>query len=52
MGLDRLFYNPDLDWHTNAVIWWAWESIVHHMYFIVLFVRCARREAPTSAIAR
>jgi len=38
MGLGQLFYNPNLDWHANAVIWWTWESIVHHMYFIVLFV--------------
>lgn len=24
---------------TNSMIFWAWESIIHHMYFIVLFVQ-------------
>lgn len=39
MGLGNLFYNPDLDWSGNTVIFWCWESIIHHLYFIVLFVQ-------------
>jgi hypothetical protein len=37
--LSRVLYNPELPWLDNAVLFWAWESVVHHVYFLVLFVQ-------------
>lgn len=37
--VSRMFYNPDLGWMPNCVLFWAWESIFHHLYFIVLFLQ-------------
>ncbi len=39
MDTSRLFYNPDVGWAGNCIMFWAWESIFHHLYFIVLFVQ-------------
>lgn len=39
MAFSHYFYNPNLSVATNSMIWWTWESIIHHMYFIVLFVQ-------------
>mmetsp|Transcript_2700 Transcript_2700/g.8140 ORF Transcript_2700/g.8140 Transcript_2700/m.8140 type:complete len:303 (-) Transcript_2700:112-1020(-) len=37
--LSRAFYNPELGWLSNCAMFWAWESVVHHLYFIVLFLQ-------------
>lgn len=28
----------EINWKRNMYMFWAWESVVHHMYFIYLFI--------------
>ena len=35
----QYFYNKNLSPEVNSILFWTWESIVHHIYFIVLFVQ-------------
>lgn len=37
-GLTRYLWNDDLNRLNANVLWWAWESVIHHMYFEVLFI--------------
>lgn len=37
--LSHFFYNPNLSFASNSILWWTWESIIHHMYFIILFLQ-------------
>jgi len=39
MRWSRILYNEDLSYEMNVIMFWAWESIIHHMYFAVLFVQ-------------
>ena len=41
------FWNSALPYKGNNIIWWSWESVIHHMYFLVLFVQ--RQFSPTDA---
>ena len=37
--LSNIFSNPHVSHKTNSMMWWAWESIVHHLYFVFLWVQ-------------
>jgi hypothetical protein len=39
------FWNKVLPYKANNLLWWMWESVIHHMYFFVLFVM--RQFSPT-----
>jgi hypothetical protein len=44
-GTKPFFWNDVLPYKANNLLWWSWESVIHHMYFFVLFVQ--RQFSPT-----
>jgi len=37
-ALSGMFPSDDRARKSDDYLWWAWESVVHHMYFLVLFI--------------